>query len=365
MSNIAPNATVVPKKYAQAPASPEELARAKKAESAPMPAIMRRPGYVLLDESPNQAAARKATQGRPIPDDFGMPSGTPIANKDTILPDLWKSFGRKEPACVYLFPKGQTNWAHAAVLYQHNGELICMNPVGRPKQPIANFMEAAEYLFGVRELDHHDEHYNLTPRPASEGGLWGNPEGGAYHRNFDMVVIWEWPQEKIDAMHAHYESINCAQAAKKTRFRVMASKVVDFIDRLRGRDSRASVNCAISVSSGLEVAGLLSKETRYPKKIAVELIRGIGRQDPDNLDIVSIGWIPHARRAHLSGSSSIAIPGVKQELGHYEHNSLVWTSPIPNLDTRMWNLASRAAAYIYVEGQVGRIVRGSRAYSRL
>lgn len=364
MPNIAQPPAVAPKKYAQAPASPQELARAKNAESHPMPAIMQRHGYVVLDESPNMAAARKATQGRPIPDDFGMPSGTPIANKDTILPDLWKSFGRKEPACVYLFPKGQTNWAHAAVLYRHNGELICMNPVGRPKQPIANFMEASEYLFGVRELDHHDEKYNLTPRPAAEGGLWGNPEGGAYHRNFDMIVIWEWPQAKIDAMHAHFEGINCSQAAKKTRFRVMASKFVDFMDRIRGRDSRESVNCAISVSSGLEIAGL-TKATRYPKKIAVQLLREIGRQDPDNLDIVSIGWVRHARRAHLSGSSSIAIPGVKQELGYYEHNSLIWTSPIPNLDTRMWNLGSRAAAYVHVEGEVARIVKGSRSLSRL
>ncbi len=364
-----PRSSPVHPRAVQAAPTPGEVARARQAERAPLPSFVQQRGNALVAETANQRFARLATQGRPVPDNFGVPSGTPIANKDTILGDLWKALGSNTPpAVVYILVKGQTSWGHAAIAYRHGNELTCMNIVGRRGQSLANFMKLEEYLFGVDELDHHDANGQLVQRPAELGGPWGNPEGGAYHRDFDMVVIWDWPQHKLDAMHAFYEAINQDQEAHAARFRLMPGFLRDTFDAIVRGDARESGNCAMWTSRGMQVAGLVEGSSTFPKRVAVNLLRGIGRTNASNLDIVCVPWIPHARRTHKSCGSAAPLTqqvGIRKTPTLFSPNSLIFSGPIPTFDARYWNLGHRAAATLHYEGEVARVIRSPRELSRL
>ncbi len=362
--------TPIPQKIFQAPPTQREIDRAKRAESLPLPSFLQQRGNVLLAETVDMRSARLALRGRPVPDDFGVPSGTPIANKDTILPDLWRSLGsNKPPAAVFILVKGQTSWGHAAVAYRRpDGELTCMNIVGRRGQSLANFMPLEEYLFGVKELDHHDASGKLVARPKELGGPWGNPEGGAYHRDFDMVVVWDWPQNKLDDMHKFFLEVNHNQDDHAARFRLAPGFWRDTFDSIVKGDSRESGNCALWTSRGMEIAGLVDMTSTFPKRIAVNMLHGIGKRDTNNLDLVCVPGIPHARRTHKSGGSAaplaqpLGLP-VKPKL--FSPNSLIISGPLPILDTRYWNLGHRAAATLHYEGEIAHIIRSPRELSRL
>ncbi len=353
---------------------PAEEERARNVQVKPVDrATSRWRPYPMGPESAAHLAAERA-EGTGVPPLFGVPGGVPIRNMTSILDDTWRALGSKtRPAMVYVMAKGVDGFGHAAIAYKRpNGELTTMNVVGKLGQQICNFMPLEEYLFGVSELTRFDARGVEIKRPVKQGGPWRNPEGGAYHRDLEMFVVWDWPQEKLDAMHAYFEKVNERQSVRGpqgARFRLVAGDWRDHIDRLLGRDHRESGNCAVWTSRGLKEAGAVQEFSLWPKQVALRIITGIGRADPDNFDIVSVPWIEHARRTHRVDARLIAkLPHVEKKLDHYAPNTTIMisaTQPFPMGAYR--DLATRAGARIVVDpgSTVARVERQSRALSRL
>lgn len=363
--------------YRQGPAYVRPAEEQRASSIQPTPDTFKRDGrWIRVPLSPrslDHLTAERATWDR-VPSTFGVPGGIPIRNIGSILDDTWHALGSKtRPAIVYVMAKGVDCFAHAAVAYRRpDGELTLMNIVGKVGQQLCNFMPLEEYLFGVNELTHFNEHGIEMKRPAELGGPWKNPEGGAYHRDHELFVIWDWPQEKLDAMHAYYEEVNRRQRDRGldgSRFRLIAGDWRDWYDRLTGRDLRESGNCSVWTSRGLQVAGVVDHFSMWPKETAVRILRGIGRDDPDNFDIVSVPWITHARRTHQADARLIAkLPFVPKKLDYYPPKTTIMIAPTQLLsDSRLTNLSLRAAARIVVDPgtTVGHIERQSRALSRL
>lgn len=59
----------------------------------------------LYDEAVANSKAPPAVVDKNIPADFGAPNGTPISNKDLILTDIDRIFGRNKPPGKDLFLK--------------------------------------------------------------------------------------------------------------------------------------------------------------------------------------------------------------------------------------------------------------------
>lgn len=51
----------------------------------------------LYDEAVENSKASPPVVDKNIPADFGAPNGTPISNKDLLLPDIDRIFGRNKP----------------------------------------------------------------------------------------------------------------------------------------------------------------------------------------------------------------------------------------------------------------------------
>lgn len=329
--------------------------------------------FAMGPESAAHLAAERAS-GEPVPSKFGVPGGVPIRNIKSILDDTWRALGSAQrPAIVYVMCKGVDRFAHAAIAYRRpDGELMAMNIVGKTGQHLCNFMPLEEYLFGVDELTRFNEHGIEIKRPSEQGGPYKNPEGGAYHRDIDLVVIWDWPQDKLDAMHEYYKTVNVRQRDRGpngSRFRLVAGDWRDWYDRMSGKDKRESGNCSVWTSRGLQVAGVVDWFSMWPKETAVRILKGIGRENPDNVDIVSVPWIEHARRTHQSDARLIAkLPFVKKKLDFYPPKTNIMISHTQLVAVGPWkDLATRAGARIVVDpgSTVAHVERQSRAFSRL
>lgn len=353
---------------------PEEEARAA---SVPIPTKLptreNNDGFGPYPDSPHaqELRAREALRGRPVPSDFGVPGGTAIANIESILPDMWAALGSKKPPDIlYLMVKGMTNFAHAACAYRApDGSFVCMNIVGKPGQTLANFLSPQEYLFGVNELTAFDANYHEIQRSRADGGPWRNPEGAVYHRDIDGIAVWDWPDEKLAQLHEFYTTINTMQKEHEARFRLVPGPWRDVWDRMWGIDKRESGNCALWTTRGLVECGLIEHMSMWPKEGALRILHGEGRKNPDNVDIVSFKWIPHARRTHLADDRLIAmLPFVPKKLGFYKPESHIVISAIrPTLVAKERDLGRLAAARTVCDPgtTVARIECKSRAWSRL
>jgi hypothetical protein len=288
----------------------------------------------------NMQRALDATQGQPVPQDFGVPSGTRIANYDTILPDIDKELGLSAPpAFTALLTEGQTDWGHAASAYTMPGarEQTCMNIVGRKGQPLVNFMKLEEFLYGVDELDHVGLDGKLLPK-ADGTTHWKNPEGACYHRSILSVRVNEWPAEKIQAIDEWYHWLKQQHLDHNARFKLLPTPVRDAIDVLIRHDSREPYNCVLAASTGATMGDIMPYAMRVPRDFLIEIAVREGRKNPDNVDIVHYDWIETAIRTSKHPRSGKFYDPTKQQI-----------APLSFLFGPGRQLASRAAINVIVE----------------
>ncbi|MEZ4272332.1 MAG: hypothetical protein R3C68_13180 [Myxococcota bacterium] len=131
-----------------------------------------------------------------MPADFGAINGTPIANKSTILKNLWRSLGHEgPPSLVYLYIKpysffkfsgdsgsGSSPFGHSGIGYYdaEEGRMMLMNVVGTEGEEMIHFLPLEDYLYSVKPLP-------------------GMQEGGVYNRGMIMGATWDIEPQKFGA----------------------------------------------------------------------------------------------------------------------------------------------------------------------
>ena len=239
--------------------------------------------------------------------DFGAKNGATISNLGTILTDVDRALGRtKPPALEVIFvepqpigrlPRGgrsSTNpFGHALVRYTRpSGEQTAVNVGGRPGAPLITRFAPEEYFYGTTNFDS------------------GNTQGGVYNRRMIGVSVDELPQEQLAALDAYFLDLEERNQAGEAAYFIIASKVVNLVNRFVPGTQADLGNCALWMSKGLASAGIISKSTEWPKKLAVDLFETHERLNPEGTHVVSYDRVTHSAaskrgldsRGPLSGS---------------------------------------------------------------
>jgi len=233
-----------------------------------------------------------------VPDDFGRPGGTPIRNGKAVLDDLWKELGHdRPPSVLYIFVEPLSVWkisgdsgsgtnpfGHAAVAYTRNGETRVMNIVGATGRQMVNHMSLENYLFGVNDF------------------TAGSEQGGVYNRPMRMVALWDWPEARIQAMQDEYLALERRTEEGEARFFLAFPTLRNFVRRRLPGTWAELGNCARYTSLGMVAGGLRRRTTDWPKRIAVDLLKGERKRNPANVSLIVIDRIKHARLSFGTGA---------------------------------------------------------------
>lgn len=230
---------------------------------------------------------------------FGAPFGEEVTNKHTILGDLDKFLGSREPPAVeYVFVEPYLNFArktgrvfgrwqitlnpygHAVVRYTLPGtkEQVVMNIVGLAGEELVNFLPPEEFFFGTN--------FDIKT---------GNEQGGLYNRNFVSVRVQRVPDERVLAMHQYFLDLANRAHKEKVNYNVIFGPVLNMLG------GTMYGNCAYWCSKGLNQVGLVNTISMIPKAIWIdmyELLKANNQQDrlSANTTVVYYKRCLHAKR---------------------------------------------------------------------
>jgi hypothetical protein len=224
--------------------------------------------------------------------ELGERDGPGISNKDEILEDLWRRMGRGEPVAVVGVVRGSTPFGHAFVAYERGEgdrcELTVANIVRSDEIDMVNFLPLREYLFGTA---HWRE---------------GNPERGAYNRDFVLVAIYDRQTVDVRSMDAYFSNLQQRAREGTARFDLLTSRLRNWwstwnpfsvtLRALGVKRWRERGNCARWTSEGLRAGGILRSNTIWPPRILVRLLSGKSYVFPTRMAVVCVPRIRHAKR---------------------------------------------------------------------
>jgi hypothetical protein len=238
-----------------------------------------------------------------IAKDFGAAGGSEISNKASVLAEIDRALGvNKPPAVEYIFVEpyadfglpfstygfSRNPYGHAAVRYTlPNGEQKLMNIVGQPHKEMVNFLDPSDYLYGTC-FDN------------------GAEQGGVYNRTMISVRIEELPAEQILQMHEYYDRLKRKEVEKGAKFSLLFSPLYNFLAGWLPMALAERGNCARYTSKGLEEGRIIKNASMWPKSLWVELFEEHGRNNPDNVHVVTYRQVRHAKRAYGADSRSIS-----------------------------------------------------------
>lgn len=220
-----------------------------------------------------------------------------IENYNSILKEIDDALGVDSPPAIeYIyvtpFPKWKifgigfgSPYGHSAVRFTlPSGKQIVMNIVkNKDGKKMVNFVDAAEYFFGVDSFEN------------------GAEQGGIYNRTMVGVRIENYPDEKVKDLEYFFSRLQRLDQEDKVSFNFAIGPIMNFVkNRLPIELAWAEQgNCARWTSAGLEFAGLMGYKSMWPKTIWIRLFEGIGRKNPENVNVVVYKRADHAK--HLYG----------------------------------------------------------------
>ena len=219
---------------------------------------------------------------------LGERDGPTISNITEILPELWEKLGRGRPAAVVGVVRGSTPFGHAFVAYERSGDtdLTVANIVWSEEVEMVNLLPLHEYLFGTR-------HWRT-----------GNPERGAYNRDFILVPIFDREVVDLRRMDAYFRQLQTRAREGTARFDLLTSRLRNlwsawnpFSVTLRAlgvKRWKERGNCARWTSEGLIAGGILRRNTIWPPRILVQLLSGKSRVFPTRMAVVCVPRVRHA-----------------------------------------------------------------------
>ena len=153
---------------------------------------------------------------------------------------------------------------------------------------MVHFLPLREYLFGT-------QHWRE-----------GNPERGAYNRDFILVPIFDRQAVDLARMDAYYRNLQQRAREGTARFDLLTSRLRNWwsswnpfsvaLRALGVKRWRERGNCARWTSEGLRAGGILRRNTIWPPRILVRLLSGKSPIFPTRMAVVCVPRIRHARR---------------------------------------------------------------------
>jgi hypothetical protein len=224
--------------------------------------------------------------------ELGERDGPAISNKDEIFGDLWQQLGRGRPVAVVGVVRGSTPFGHAFVAYERAAEgaaeLTVANIVWSDEVEMVNFLPLAEYLFGT-------SHWRA-----------GNPERGAYNRDFILVPVFDRVGVDLRGLDAYFTDLQQRAREGTAHFDLLTSRIRNWwsswnpfsvtLRALGVKRWKERGNCARWVSEGLMAGGILRRNTAWPPRILVRLLSGRSRIFPTRLAVVCVPRIRHAKQ---------------------------------------------------------------------
>ena len=220
-------------------------------------------------------------------DDFGLPNGTPISNKDEILNDIDLALGVNDsPSVEYIFVRSFSKinlgfgygftfnmFGHAAVRYiDPDGNDIVVNIEGKKKNglPMVQFYDAKEFFYGT------------NPNKNGE-------QRGVYNRNKVGVRVEKLDRKNIDKMHQYFCDLQTQDIDGDVGFNIAIGPFINFFRKFIPFQIPEYGNCSKWISEGLLIAGVVTKKTIWPKSIFINMYENCEETDtktPDNLHVV-------------------------------------------------------------------------------
>jgi hypothetical protein len=226
--------------------------------------------------SKNFATSEESTQNNTQQPNRTKPDIT-ITNKDTILSDIDKAFGKtKPPAIEFLIARPHSafnlfglgyginfNWyGHSCVVYtMPDGTRKVFNIAKKPgRKSIVEKFSPEDYLF---------------TRMADQGGI--------YNRSFVGLRVENVPDEDIIKMDKKFQEIDEQSINGTAKFEVILGPIYNTFKRVFPVMAERG-NCARWASSGLQEAGLVKKRSLFPKDTFIQMFEGL---DPTNVNVVT------------------------------------------------------------------------------
>lgn len=225
-----------------------------------------------------------------VPADFGAKNGSPIANKDAILPAVDAALGvSRPPALEYIwvrplatkkvagFKLGPNPYGHSALRYtMPDGTQKVMNIVGAAGRELVNFMKPQDYLYGT---DNFDE---------------GSEQGGVYNRGMVSVRIERLPDEAILKLDRYFKVLDERSERGYVKFQLAFSDVMNALGAILPGHQAEKGNCARWTTMGLCAAGIMRAPSLWPKKVWIDLFKSARKADPSNVHVVVYRRVAHA-----------------------------------------------------------------------
>jgi hypothetical protein len=101
------------------------------------------------------------------------------------------------------------------------------------------------------------------------------------------VRIEELPAEQILQMHEYYERLKRKEVEKGAKFSLLFSPLYNFLAGWLPMALAERGNCARYTSKGLEEGRIIKNASMWPKSLWVELFEEHGRNNPDNVHVVT------------------------------------------------------------------------------
>lgn len=229
---------------------------------------------------------------------FGELNGTHISNKNTILAEIDKEFGRK-PCLEYFitYPIGYVDlplglgtitynsYGHSSLRYidPDGNDVVANIEAKEVGKPFIQFYKPTEYLYGVV--------------PETCGA-----QRGVYNRNIVGIRVYGVTKENMEEMHKHI--LNLIQMEhKKIKFNIVIGPVLNIIRKcFPNFDIPEFGNCSKWTSTMLQKAGVLNKTFVWPRTVFIDIFE-MANQRGFETDVVFYEKPDHIKKPTLGVKS--------------------------------------------------------------
>ena len=243
-----------------------------------------------------------------IPHDFGLPNGTSIANKNTILDEIDKSLSSDKPCIEYILVKPWSNlhlpfgyglhhlntYGHSALRYvDPDGNDIVVNIEGEEEATeMVNFYPSKEYLYGV--TDH---------------GI----QQAVYNREMVGIRIEDIDKEDVEKLHKFFLNLQKGNIEGTKDYALMGGNLINVVSSITNKFTKMPKygNCAEWISEGLKEIDIVTAKTMWPKAIFIDILENHDRTKVKHYHNLNIVYYERPKHAKLSyGKDCLTIESV-------------------------------------------------------